>query len=262
MRIENFQFPSNFEALVPRLQVNDVANFGALLPNHSYQGTTSRIEFNFMTNPEEVRLPEELIFLGKDMKYRKEELCKVDGCAKQWTVFKDLTRHLRIQHNLTRKQYESKYPKMDLQVRVTKFHDDSMSLLLPGEKCYVPKPDIGHLYDFPAIPGNCPIRDEQTRNCTIKDEEKGPKDYEEMYPKSMFLAKWLEGAEKICDEGKMKAHFDEYPKKRIYYFEAAPSHMLLARNASLVYDKERSGFEIVFSNLNVPFVKDGIKRYY
>ena len=59
------------------------------------------------------------------------------------------------------------------------------------------------------------------------------------------MAKWLDGDETFRDEGKIKASFDEYPKKRIYYFEGSPSHMLLARSASIVYEKERSGFDII-----------------
>ena len=40
------------------------------------------------------------------MKYRREEFCKVDACFKKRSVFKDLTRHLKTVHKLTRKEYE------------------------------------------------------------------------------------------------------------------------------------------------------------
>ena len=40
------------------------------------------------------------------MKYRKQEVCTIDGCSKQGQFFKDLTRHLKTKHQLTREQYE------------------------------------------------------------------------------------------------------------------------------------------------------------
>ncbi len=40
------------------------------------------------------------------MKYRREEFCRVDECYKKKSVFKDLTRHLKTVHKLTKKDYE------------------------------------------------------------------------------------------------------------------------------------------------------------
>ena len=40
------------------------------------------------------------------MKYKTPEFCKVEGCIEKRAVFKDLTRHLRKQHSLTRDEYQ------------------------------------------------------------------------------------------------------------------------------------------------------------
>ncbi len=40
------------------------------------------------------------------MKYRKEEFCRIHECHKKKAVFKDLTRHLKTVHKLSREDYE------------------------------------------------------------------------------------------------------------------------------------------------------------
>ena len=64
--------------------------------------------------------------------------------------------------------------------------------------------------------------------------------HEELYPKDVFVAKWLSNQKTFLDWTVL----DEYPKRRIYQFEASPSHIYTANLSTLVYDKSKTGFEL------------------
>ncbi|XP_066912973.1 uncharacterized protein [Clytia hemisphaerica] len=68
-----------------------------------------------LTLAEHKKLPPSLLGIaikqneGKDyMRYRVAEPCQIEGCKKFMKPFNDLTRHLRISHDLTRKEYNEK----------------------------------------------------------------------------------------------------------------------------------------------------------
>eukprot|EP00794_Sanderia_malayensis_P010673 gene10673-11806_t len=171
-------------------------------------------------------LPTEAKFLEKVhekeyMKYRKIESCYVRGCKNFGQPYRNLAQHLKTQHNLDKKEYNRMYPVINVTYH-TPNHASDMSIVMPGERIYNEKPDIGTFSDLPDKPKEgCPIQglDERFGFWPLKDEEK-----------FWFIRTWLKD-QRLSDA----LQSDQYPAHRVYHLECDPRGIFQSRDEKLVY---------------------------
>eukprot|EP00794_Sanderia_malayensis_P001883 gene1883-2129_t len=138
------------------------------------------------------------------MRYRSAEKCQIPDCKKNGVPIRDLTRHLRKVHQMTRDFYNKNFPKIEHNgIRIPARDIDRISMYFPEEKDCIDKPDIGEndmVVEDDCM--NCPITETLPRETQISviDEEK-----------AWYVKQWLTG--RAISEVPEEL---EYPKKRIF----------------------------------------------
>eukprot|EP00794_Sanderia_malayensis_P001046 gene1046-372_t len=110
------------------------------------------------------------------MRYRSAEKWQIPDCKKNGVPIRDLTRHLRKVHQMTRDFYNKNFTKIKHNgIRIPASDIDRISMYFPEEKDCIDKPDIGEndvVVEDDCM--NCPITETLPRETQISviDEEK------------------------------------------------------------------------------------------